>query len=88
MDNAVLEDVRQTGRSDLNSDRNVEQQFRFSIYFRAKFFFCSQLSLQKRLDSVGCCVGVAYLDENWSRFLVIRHVAKLDFNPPLRPMNV
>ena len=28
---------------------------------------------------MGCCAGVAYLDENWSWFLVIRHVAKLDF---------
>ena len=69
-------------------DRNVEQQFRFSIYFRAKFVFGSQLSLRKKLDSMGCCAGVAYLDENRSWFLVIRHVAKLDFNPPLRPMNV
>lgn len=66
-------------------DRNVEQQFRFSIYFRAKirFLFFVIKFAQKKLDSVGCCAGVAYLAENWSRFLVIRHVAKLDFNPPL-----
>lgn len=49
MENAVLEDVSnqlQTGRSDVNMDRNVEQQFRFSIYFRAKFVFCTQVCEQ------------------------------------------
>lgn len=44
IENAALEDVSnnvlRTGRSDVNMDRNVEQQFRFSIYFRAKFVFC------------------------------------------------
>lgn len=27
-------------------NRNVEQQFRFTIYFRAKFVFCSQVCEQ------------------------------------------
>lgn len=63
-------------------DRNVEQQFRCSIYFRAKFVFCTQVC-EQNLTLWGVARVSRTLAENWSRFLIIRHVAKLDFNPPL-----